>query len=110
MNANSLQLGDVTFPTLAAFEAGQSQQPSIPFAVLNIWHGCNIIGFRWKSAQTPDPVYGINIQTIIPKNGTSTCSAPVFQIETNYSEFDTAAWIVNIPGTTCTVPPPPAAS
>ena len=109
MNANGLQLDGVTFPTLAAFEVGQGAQPSIPFTVLNTWHGCNIIGFRWKSAQTPDTIYGINVQTIIPKNGTSACSAPVFQIETNYSEFNAAAWVNDIGGT-CTTPSPPTAS
>jgi len=37
------QLETTTFDSLAAFKAGQSSQPSIPFEQLNFWHSCNSV-------------------------------------------------------------------
>ncbi|KAB8356707.1 hypothetical protein FH972_024282 [Carpinus fangiana] len=35
-----LALGSLTFPSKAAFMALSSQQPSVPFQVVNTWHTC----------------------------------------------------------------------
>lgn len=50
-----------TFSSRAAFEAASSQQPSVPFAVQNVWFNCDTITVRWKSAQSPQPVIGISV-------------------------------------------------
>ena len=92
--------GSVTFPSKAAFEAGQGSQPAIGFQVYNIDAvTCNVIAFRWAALLGGSPVKGINIIYASNLNGTDAG----WQIETNYSEFNSGLWTQEIGGT-C-VPP-----
>jgi hypothetical protein len=93
-------LGSVTFPSKAAFEAGQGAQPPIDFQVLNIDAvTCDTIVFRWIAQVGTQPVKGINIMVASNANGTDES----WQIETNYSEFNSAVWVLDIGGT-CQTP------
>ncbi|KAM0804921.1 hypothetical protein BDR22DRAFT_885015 [Usnea florida] len=74
----------------AAFDADQLKVPPFPLRILNLWHSCDVITFRWVSAQTPDRVVGIVVlETVLAPTGRRMISAV-------YSEFNTAAWFVNI--------------
>jgi len=88
-----------TFPSIGAFEAGQSQQPPLfDFQVLSptSWHTCTQVFFRWSTPVTPYapglPVFGINVMQIVKNNG-------VLQIQTNWSEFDSGVWVLDLNGT-----------
>jgi hypothetical protein len=96
------KLGTPTFTSLSAFEAGQSSQPSIPFQILNIWHGCRDVALRWRSSapgfvQPEQPVTGIIVLEVIP-NGIF--SAQPWLIKTVYSEFNSGAWLYDLNITT----------
>ncbi|KJY00710.1 hypothetical protein TI39_contig315g00038 [Zymoseptoria brevis] len=86
-------LGTATFSSRADFEAGQSAQPPIPFEQLNIWHTCDAVTLRWKSAgpgQEPQQVTGIIVmETECGGDGTRL-------INTVYSEFNSGAWMANL--------------
>jgi len=89
-----IPLGNVTFPSKAAFIAGQGSEPAIGFKVINIDAvTCDTIAFRWEAILgTKAPVKGINIMvgTHSPANG--------WQIKTNYAEFNSAVWAKEIGG------------
>ncbi|KIX09613.1 uncharacterized protein Z518_00693 [Rhinocladiella mackenziei CBS 650.93] len=89
-------LGSVTFPSKAAFEAGQGSQPPIGFTILNIDAvTCDVIAFRWAATLGPDaPVKGINILYASNLNGT----AAGWQVKTVYSEFNSGTWSQEIGG------------
>lgn len=94
--ANSIiQLNGPTFDSLAAFEAGQGGQPTIPWKTLNMWHTCDTVVVRWRShgpGQEPEPVTGIVvIEAEYNKGG-----AEPWLIKTVYSEFNSGAWLVNL--------------
>lgn len=92
--------GSVTFPSKAAFEAGQGSQPAIGFQVYSIDAvTCKVIAFRWAALLGGSPIKGINIIYASNLNGTDAG----WQIETNYSEFNSGLWTQEIGGT-C-VPP-----
>jgi len=94
-----IPLGSVTFPSKAAFIAGQGAQPPIGFDVLNIDAvTCNVIAFRWVASVGSQqfPVKGINILY-------ASKSSSGWQIDTVYSEFNSGAWVNDIGGT-CTPP------
>jgi len=82
-------LGSATFTSLAAFKAGQSQQPAIPFEQLNIWNNCDTVVIRWRSAQSPEIVTGNIVMETVYHGGS-------WKIETVYSEFNSGAWLVNL--------------
>jgi len=96
-------LDTTTFPSKEAFIDGQGSQPSIGFQVLSIDAvTCNVIAFRWV-AQVGSKQYevkGINILYAINTAGTQSG----WQIQTVYSEFNSAAWVVDI-GRSCTFGP-----
>ena len=72
--------------------AGQGGQPSIPFKTLALWHTCDTVVIRWRSAQSPEQVTGIIvIETEYQKSKTNP-----FLIKTVYSEFNSGAWLVNL--------------
>jgi len=86
-------LNGATFTSRAAFEAGQGGQPAIPFEQLNLWHTCDTVVIRWRSAQDPEPVTG-NI--VIEATPAAKGSAQPWLIQTVYSEFNSGAWLVNL--------------
>jgi len=86
-------LGAATFTSRASFEAGQGSQPDIPFQILNLWHTCDTVVIRWRTALTPEFVTGIIVMetTYEPNN-----AAEPFKINTVYSEFNSGAWLVDL--------------
>jgi len=84
---------DPTFTSRAGFESASADQPSVPFAVQDIWYTCNTITVRWLSAQTPQPVVGISVLGTIrgPNRNPSK-----YQINKIWAEFDSGAWLVNL--------------
>jgi hypothetical protein len=90
--------GSVTFPSKAAFIAGQGSQPPIGFTVLSIDAvTCNTIAFRWIATVglMKSPVKGIDIFYTSNSEG----RYDTFQIESIFSEFNSAAWVLDIGGT-----------
>ena len=93
-------LGSTTFPSKLAFELGQGSLPPIGFQVLSIDAvTCTVIAFRWQAFLGGSPVKGINIIYASNLNGTT----EGWQIETNFSEFNSGLWLQEIGGT-CTKP------
>lgn len=87
--SSPVALGTATFDSRASFEAGQGSQPAIPFEQLNIWHNCDTVTIRWKSAQTPEQVTGIIVLETVYQSST-------WLIKTVFSEFNSGAWLVNL--------------
>ncbi|KAK4542144.1 hypothetical protein LTR36_006991 [Oleoguttula mirabilis] len=82
-----------TFSSRAAFESASASQPSVPFAVENVWFNCDTITVRWKSAQSPQPVIGISVFHTVYK----WANKPVpFLIDEIWGEFDSASWLENL--------------
>ncbi|OCT50101.1 hypothetical protein CLCR_07273 [Cladophialophora carrionii] len=85
-------LGSITFNSKQAFDIGQGvMQPEVTVKVLNIWHDCNTVTFRWRIVSLPFPVNGINHMEI-NKDGL---------VQKNYAEFDNGAWLQSF-GQNCT--------
>lgn len=88
-------LGSVTFPSKAAFKAGQGSQPPIGFTVLSVDEiDCTKVGFRWEAVPNlalPNmKVKGINSFVASNLNGT----AQGWQLKTMYSEFNSCQWVL----------------
>jgi hypothetical protein len=102
-----LPLGTAPFTSLATFEAGQSGQAPVPLQVLSIDAvSCTNIAFRWLAYPGSGryEVKGINI-AYTARTGNANNGADGWQIQTNFVEFNAAAWDLDIGGT-CTAPPP----
>jgi hypothetical protein len=102
-----IPLGDATFTSLAGFEAGQGGQAPIPFQVLSIDAvTCTNIAFRWLAYPGTGKyeVKGINI-AYTAQTGNAANGANGWQIQTNFVEFNSAAWDLDLGGS-CTPPPP----
>jgi hypothetical protein len=102
-------LGDATFTSLAGFEAGQGGQAPVPFQVLSIDAvTCTNIAFRWLAYPGTGiyEVKGINI-AYTAQTGSAENGADGWQIQTNFVEFNVAAWDLDLGGD-CTAPPPPS--
>jgi len=89
-------LGTTTFPSKAAFEAGQGSQQAIGFTVASIDFSCLSATFRWTASLGQYPVKGINILYASNLNATE----QGWQVETMYSEFNVGAWELDI-GASC---------
>ncbi|KAM0723803.1 hypothetical protein Q7P37_000793 [Cladosporium fusiforme] len=104
-------LGSATFDSREDFKAGQGAQPAIPFEQLNLWHNCNTVTLRWKSAgpgQEPQQVTGIIVLEVVKNNKYN--AAQKWLIKTVYSEFNSGAWLKNLGifvPPQCPAPPPP---
>ena len=92
-------LGSTTFPSKAAFKAGQGAQPKIGFELLNIDDvTCTGVAFRWSG--TPNlgnpsiKVKGINSLVASNLNGTD----QGWQIKSMYSEFNSCTWMQAVGG------------
>ena len=101
-------LGSTTFPSKQAFIQGQGAQPAIGFSILNIDAvTCSgVIAFRWVASvgSQQEEVKGINILYASQKGWKSDSVGPNgWQIDTVYSEFNSASWDVDVGGT-CTPP------
>jgi len=103
-----IPLGGATFPSKQAFELGQGSQPPVGFQVLSIDAvTCNgVIAFRWVAqvGQQTYPAQGIDILYASLKGYNHEKVGPHgWQLDKVYSEFNSAAWVVDIGGT---CPPP----
>ncbi|EXJ87129.1 hypothetical protein A1O3_04087 [Capronia epimyces CBS 606.96] len=105
-----IPVGSVTFPSPAAYIAGQGSQPPIGVDILNIDAVTSegVIVFRWVATVglDVDTVKGISVLYAV-KSGPDpdTVGPSGYQLETLYSEFNSAAWLLDIGGTAA----PPAA-
>ena len=102
-----IPLGEAIFTSLASFEAGQGGQAPVPFQVLSIDAvTCSNIAFRWLAYPGTGKyeVKGINI-AYTAQTGSTGNGANGWQIQTNFVEFNVAAWDLDIGGS-CTAPPP----
>ena len=95
-------LTEPTFNTRKEFMDGQGSQPEIPFEQLNVFHGCDSVSVRWttsrsaagQATETDDlPVVGIAILETVAAGPNDKYN---FRIKTIYSEFNAAAWLVNL--------------
>lgn len=118
--------GSATFNGLAAFDAGQSGQTPVPFTILETVQQCTTLVIRWVSKCSScrfhtvhrvlmfpqvaypgaQPARGFTLMHTVQGNGT----ANGWQIQTQYAEFNVAAWDNDTPGGNCVAPPPPSAA
>jgi len=90
-------LGSISFTSKANFDYGQGVlQPEVGVNVLNIWHDCNSITWRWNIYTLPYPVTGIN-HMLVNDAGL---------VYKNYAEFDNGAWLESA-GQNCSFATPP---
>ncbi|OAP58114.1 hypothetical protein AYL99_07204 [Fonsecaea erecta] len=88
-------VGGATFPSKAAFEAGQGSQPPVPFQLIAIEaYNCDTISLRWIAGLQPQPVKGITVL----KASNSQGQKDTWQISTIYTEFNSIAWLEDIGG------------
>ncbi|KAH0368212.1 hypothetical protein KCU65_g4110, partial [Aureobasidium melanogenum] len=104
-NTTSYQLGHLTLPSKTAFLAAQGAQPNVPFEILNLWNTCNTIIIRWLSNQSPLPVQGISVATVVPaikgQGGGFGIGEMKWQIENVVAEFNSGAWLGNLGYSEC---------
>jgi hypothetical protein len=103
-----IPLGSVTFPSQGAFIGGQGTQPAIGFTLLAVDSvSCEgVITFRWSAnVGGPLPVKGINVlyTELVAGGDINAVGAGGWQITRVFSEFNSAAWVIDIGGT-CAVP------
>ena len=93
-----IPIGATTFPSKAAFRAGQGSQPPIDFTVIQVLFTCSEVFFRWTAGVGLHnfPVKGLNLFSTSNLNNTEAG----FQILNSYTEFNVGAWEVDI-GRTC---------
>ncbi|KAK8086066.1 hypothetical protein PG994_001040 [Apiospora phragmitis] len=94
-------LGSVTFPSKAAFKAGQSQLPKIPLVVKSVNAvTCDTIVLRWTQTfgNPPAPAQGISILVVVFDKSKG------WQLKTLYTEFNSLTYFTNTGGS-CTPPP-----
>jgi hypothetical protein len=101
-------LGQVTFPSAQAYEAGQGAQPPIGFTVLNpgaIYTCDGYITLRWKGdvGSKQLPANGITILKAIKVGNDNVVGPTGYQLSEIYTEFNSAAWITDLGGS---CPPP----
>ncbi|RVX74971.1 hypothetical protein B0A52_01248 [Exophiala mesophila] len=103
-------LDSVTFPSKDAFIAGQGAQPPVDVKLLFIDSvTCDgIITFRWQANFKDTIAKGINIlYTKQIGSDANTVGPNGFQIQTIYSEFNSATWNLGFGGT-CAPPKIPS--
>ncbi|KAK5131137.1 hypothetical protein LTR08_001285 [Meristemomyces frigidus] len=105
MNAGAQYPKNITGATFAGrteFMDGQGSQPKIPFETLNVFYGCDSVSVRWMTTRSANgqarevaaiPVIGNAILYVVPAEEGSQYN---FRIKDIYSEFNTAAWLVNM--------------
>ena len=93
-----MQLNSISFPSKAAYLASLlNAPPTPPFQILQSFHDCTNIGFRWiinGLGKNIDQIKGINQLVANPLTG---------QLSFDYLEFNSIAWGRDV-GWTCTPP------
>lgn len=97
-------LGGVTFPSPAAYIAGQGAQPPIGLTILNIdaVTSDGVIVFRWVASVglEVDEVKGISVLYAVQSGPDCDVVGPTgWQLGTLFSEFNSGAWVLDIGGT-----------
>jgi len=97
-----------TFSGRQAFMDGQGSQPEIPFERLFTVYGCDSVSVRWTSSRSGAgqpteaamiPVFGNGIMKVVPSEEPVMSFQGVtynWRVQTLLSEFNTAAWLVNL--------------
>jgi len=96
-------INDPIFTSREQFMAGHGKQEPIPFVTDKVWHNCNgTVSMRWhttRSAQGKPTEAGaiiapglVILETIPAEEG----NTYPYRIHTIYSEFNAAAWLVNL--------------
>lgn len=102
-----IPLGSVTFPSAQAYEQGQGAQPPIGFTVLGTDAiTCDgVIALRWVAqvGSKALPAQGITILKAIKVGDQPTVGPNGWQLAEIHTEFNSAAWIVDLGGS---CPPP----
>jgi len=106
--------GSPTFPSPQAYIAGQGAQPPIGLDILAIdaITSYGVIVFRWTAHVGLEvaPANGISVLYATQSGPDPTVVGPGgYQLGRLYSEFNSAAWVLDIGGSV-TLPPPPASS
>lgn len=98
LQSKSPQLNSISFPSKAAYIASLlNAPPTPPFQILQIFHDCTNIAFRWiinGLGKSIDEIKGINQLVASPLSG---------QLSYDYLEFNSIAWGRDV-GWTCTPP------
>lgn len=106
-----IPLGGPTFSSKAAFIAGAGSQAPMHFTLLNVdGVSCNgVIAFRWVTFPGSGQLEAKGINIIYTVNGgdLNSIGPGGWQVSRVFTEFNSAAWIVDIGGT-CPPPPPPS--
>jgi len=102
-----IPLGSVTFGSAQAYIAGQGAQPPIGFTLLGTDAiTCDgVIALRWVAAVGLQkfPAQGITILKAIKVGNDDVVGPTGWQLKEIHTEFNSAAWIVDVGGT---CPPP----
>jgi len=102
-----IPLGGPTFPSAQAYEQGQGAQPAIGVTVLGTDAiTCDgVIALRWVGTVGKNvyPANGITILKAVQKGSADVVGPTGWQLAEIHTEFNSAAWIVDIGGT---CPPP----
>jgi hypothetical protein len=91
------------FTTRAQFMEGHGKQKPVPFETIEVWHNCNgTVSMRWKTVRSAMgqpteaaaiPVLGVAVLETEPAEEGNPYN---YRIHTLHSEFNTAAWLVNL--------------
>ncbi|KAF7185905.1 hypothetical protein HII31_12778 [Pseudocercospora fuligena] len=93
-------VNEATFVGRAAFMAAQGAQPLIPFDLLGIRYGCDFVTVRWQTLRSAQgqatesndiPVVGLGVLNTVPDSE----NIYGFRVQELWSEFNSAAWLVN---------------
>jgi len=102
-----IPLGGPTFPSAQAYEEGQGAEPAIGLTVLGTDAiTCDgVIALRWVAQVGANvyPAQGITILNAVQKGTDAVVGPTGWQLAEIHTEFNSAAWIVDIGGT---CPPP----
>ncbi|EGP86359.1 unnamed protein product [Zymoseptoria tritici ST99CH_1A5] len=99
-NEGPIVVNGISFGSRQEFMDAQGSQPQIPFDTLQVFHGCDHIAMRWQTLRSANgqpneanniPVVGNAIMETVP----DTNNSYGFRIKVLYSEFNSAAWLVN---------------
>ncbi|EME79071.1 uncharacterized protein MYCFIDRAFT_79801 [Pseudocercospora fijiensis CIRAD86] len=93
-------VNEASFVGRAAFMAAQGAQPLIPFDLLGIRYGCDFVTVRWQTLRSAQgqatesndiPVVGLGVLNTVPDSD----NIYGFRVQELWSEFNSAAWLVN---------------
>ncbi|KAK5168215.1 uncharacterized protein LTR77_006784 [Saxophila tyrrhenica] len=106
INKGAAVPNDITQPIFTSreqFMAGHGKQKPIPFEILDVWHNCNgTVSMRWVSTRSaylqPTEAAAIPVPALVvlETEPAEEGNEYNYRIHTIYSEFNAAAWLVNL--------------